>query len=164
MKIYIYLLVLLLFSCIGPEYMGPAQSSSEAEKNGVLIDRYIPNEKRVIINDEMFLIEDAWTSYYLPERYSKKINKLAYDFLIVLKKEKTGEMSTDNNFNLPLGYVKYNGKKYGFSVGVGESSGMLAVDFNSKKKANAGDTLSFTFKNSKMQKKINFIRKNNASH
>ena len=164
MKKLNYLLILLLSSCIGPEYMGPAKSSFEAEKNGVLIDRYIPNEKRVMINEEMYLIEDAWTSYYLPERYSKKINKLAYDFLIVLKKEKTGEISTDYNFDLPLGYVKYNGKKYGFSVGVGDSSGMLAVDFNSKMKANAGDTLSFTFKNSKSEKEINFIRIKNASH
>lgn len=159
MKKIIYILVLLLSSCIGPEYMGPAHSSFEAEKNDVLIDRYIPDEKQVMINDEMYLIEDAWTSYHLPERYSKKINKLTYEFLIVLKKEKTGEISTDYNFNLPLGYVEYNGKKYGFSAGVGDSSGMLALDFNSKMKANAGDTLSFTFKSSKSQKEINFIRR-----
>ena len=159
MKKLIYLILLLSISCIGPEYMGPPQSSAEAQKNGVLIDRYIPNQKRVMINEEIYLIEDAWTSYNLPERNSKKINRLAYEFLIVLRKEKTGEISTDYNFNLPLGYVKYNGKKYGFSKGVGDSSGMLAVDFISEKKGNAGDTLSLTFINIKNQKTIRFIKK-----
>ena len=87
MKIYLILLLTLLVSCVGPEYMGPPESSEEAKINGVLIHRYTPSDKRVKINDNYYIIEDAWTSYDLPERYSKNVNK-NFLILVVLLYEK----------------------------------------------------------------------------
>ena len=164
MKIKHILIAFLFVTCIGPEYTGPPKSSVEAKTNKVLINSYTPNHRRVMINDNYYLIEDAWTSFNLPERFSKKVNKKTYDFYVVLKDEKTGNLSTDYSFNLPKDYVKYNGKQYGYSIGVGDISGMLAVDFITEKKQIADDTLSFTLINSKSQQTLLFYKENNASH
>ncbi len=163
MKIYLILFLTLLVSCVGPEYMGPPESSEEAEINGVLIHRYTPSKKRVKINDNYYIIEDAWTSYDLPERYSKNVNKKAYEFFIVIKDDKTGKLSTDYSFTLPRENIIYNGIKYGYSIGVGDSSGMLAVDFISEKKQVADDTLSFTLINSNDEKTLLFYKEKSAS-
>lgn len=143
--------------------MGPPESSEEAEINGVLIHRYAPSEKRVKIDDNYYIIEDAWTSYNLPERYSKNVNKKAYEFFIVIKDEKTGKLSTDHSFTLPREHVIYNGIKYGYSIGVGDSSGMLTVDFISEKKQVADDTLSFNLINSNDEKTLLFYKEKSAS-
>ena len=124
--------------------MGPPQSSKEAEKNEVLIHRYTPSRDFVVINNKRYSIEDSWTSYRLPERNTHKINRKGFEFLIVLKDESTGELSTDHNFSLPIKNFIYKGKKYGYTNGIGNSSGMLAIDFRADLKPSADDTIQFS--------------------
>lgn len=164
MKIKLFLISIILVSCVGSEYMGPPKSSEEAEKNDVLINRYTPSNRHVMIKDNYYIIEDAWTGFNLPERFSKKVNKKIYNFFIVIKDEKTGKLSTDYSFSLPQEYVKYNGTKYGYSNSVSDLSGMLAIDFITEKKRTADDTLSFTLSNSGNQQTLLFYKKYNASH
>ena len=151
-------MILTFASCIGPEYKGPPKSSASAEKYNVLLNRYRPDKKRIRINDKNYEIVDSWTSFNLPERFSGTVHKRMYNFFIVLKDLETGKISTNYEFELPRDYIRYNGVEYGYAIGLGNSSGMLALDYLTEKKSTAEDTLSFTLFNKEGEEPLYFYK------
>ncbi len=158
MKIILIFIVLTLVSCIGPEYKGPPKSSTIAEENEVLLNRYRPDRKRIKINDKNYEIVDSWTSFNLPERFTGKVHKKMYNFFIVLKDLETGSISTSYEFELPRNYIKYSGVEYGYGIGLSDLSGMLALDYLTEKKSTAEDTLSFTLINKEGEQMLHFYK------
>jgi len=144
--------------------MGPPHSSVEAEENGVLIDRYKPNTRSFLIYGKIYLITDSWTGYFLPQRNTKKVFREGYDLFIVLKEKTPGGSSVKSIPVHLMDIFRYDGKKYGYTNGVGYQSGMLSVDFRSDLKPIADDTIHFTVFDDRGKQHVYFVKEKSASH
>ncbi|MBK8805411.1 MAG: hypothetical protein IPO21_01690 [Bacteroidales bacterium] len=145
-------------------------SSKSSEEQGLLLARYKPSQDKIVINGEAFLILDAWTSYwFLISKNSKTINKNMYEFLVLIRNEETGEYcklknefeyckTCENEFIHIRNFVEYNGKKYGYTNGVGKTNDFLSIDFISENKPIPPDTITFEFKNIDKSTVVNFIK------
>lgn len=60
-------------------------SSTESEKNGLLIDKYMPDEEYMSISNHHYKIVDAWTAYKFTTRDKKTIHKKNVAFTIILE-------------------------------------------------------------------------------
>ncbi len=158
-RLTVIALTFLLFSCSGMYPGGLALSLEEAEASGSLIAKYKASEKTVEIDGTEFLLAPSWTAYPLIDRRENTISKTAYSFLVPLKDKKTGALSTENQVWLPdHQFVKYNGKKYGNTIGVGIYTGMYSVDYLTENLPVSPDTISLTFESGVNSKTVLFTK------
>ncbi|MBK8809100.1 MAG: hypothetical protein IPO21_21735 [Bacteroidales bacterium] len=145
------------------------RSSMSSEEQGLLLAKYKPSQDKIMINGESFLILDTWTTYWFKTQFSKEINKNFYKFFVSIRNEETGKYcelkneneyckTCENEFIYIRNYVKYNGKKYGYTNGVGKTNDFLSIDFISENKPIPPDTITFEFKNIDKSTVVNFIK------
>lgn len=148
-----------IMGCVGniaPE----TRSSDEAEKDGLLIAKYAYPQSAVLLDDEEYIITDAWCSYRFASRNSTQINTGMYQFYVQMKHRKSGEFITSPSIGPePREKIEYLGKEYGYTNGIGLSPPGLSKDFITKNKPVPPDTITFKFNNTRQDDVIiNFIK------
>ena len=137
-------------------------NSDFAKKNGLLIAKYKSSQDRVLINGESYLFEDAFCTHYFKSRFSNEINYGMYEFLVLIKNEKTGMYNESAYKNVfPNDFVTYHGERYGFTnkIGItGLNGKFLSLFYDSEKKPSPPDTITFEFKNFEKSNFVSFVK------
>lgn len=155
----IIILVLTANSCTGIDTARPPKTSAESEQKGLLLSRYKASQDTVLVKGERYIIKDAWTTHWLKSRTSKEINTEFYEFYVSIENMETGKFSkTHDGKALPVENIKYKGERYGYTNGVGISSGLLSINFLTKNKPITPDTIILSFRNFNTVRDIYFTK------
>ncbi len=161
------LFLLVIISCDKfpgkTDYAGVPKSSKIAEKQGLLISKYLPSQKTVFIDGEKYEITDSWSSYRFRTKNSSEITKTNYEFLFDLRNVKTGkslidEKTTSTFLNKSVRNLE---KNYGYSIGIGIESRLLSINYLKKEKPISPEIIKIEFKNGSQRQCIEFKK---ASH
>lgn len=148
-KILLILLVFQLCSCEGifgiSDYAGSVININDAKKSKLLKNVYIPSKNKVIINSEEYEIIEAWTSYRFKTNKSKEINKVVYDFLIIIKNSKTKEIGLSARTTPDYSkFVKFYTTECTYCGGI--ETAKLMIQFDTKKTPNSLDFIKVGFR------------------
>ncbi|MEO4004255.1 hypothetical protein [Flavobacterium sp. CAU 1735] len=148
-KLLLILLIFQLNSCDGifgiSDYASPAKNINDAKKNNLLKNTYVSSKKKVIIDSEEYEIVEAWTSYRFKTNKSTEKNKSFYEFLIIIRNNKTKEVSLSARTTPTYSkFIKYYCKYF-------EASGSIETDklcllFDSKKFPDSPNIIKVGFK------------------
>ncbi|CEJ68353.1 hypothetical protein BN1195_00636 [Chryseobacterium oranimense G311] len=90
-KLFLILLCLVLFCCVGSDTEFLPQTVSEAKSRRLFIKEYLPTENKVIINQGEYQIVEAFTAFKFNSKNDQTINKNFFAFSVRIKNLKTGK-------------------------------------------------------------------------
>ena len=151
--LYKVLPLLVLFSCVGTDTAWFPDNIEEAKKDNLLINVYLPSQKKIDINGETYILENSFTCFKHMNSNDKKINESFFAFIIEGKNSKTGKNIESGN-NLILDYVNF----YSQQGGIHDSQ--LGITYDDISMREDLDTIKIGFLNAeKMEQTIYFTKK-----
>ena len=142
MKVTIlYISLIAIIACNGAgglkDYAGATSNIADAKKKKLLKNEYLPDKRRIIINNEEYEILEAWTSNRFISLKNKNKNEIIYDFLISVENVKTKEsfLSSDTESNYS-NYIKTYFEKWQ-SSGFGIETNKICISLYQNKGLNS---------------------------
>lgn len=156
MKKYLFIVLIIFFSCVGSDTEFLPQNISEAKKEKLLIAEYNPNTIKIKIDETEYVIEEAFTAFKYISKNNKNINKNFFAFILKIKNIK------NNNAGLSTNDQIYYNKFINFycdNCG-GIDSDNIVLIYNDLKDIKTLDTIKIGFRdNLNKEKLIIFDRK-----
>jgi hypothetical protein len=164
MKITIlYISLFAIIACNGAgglkDYAGATSNIADAKQKKLLKNEYIPDKRKVFINNEEYEILEAWSSDRFITVKNKNKNELIYDFLISVKNVKTNErflsFDTESHYS---NYIKTYFEKWKYS-GFGIETNKIRISLYKKKVPNEIDVIKMGFISNNKEVIVDFNKK-----
>lgn len=159
----LFISLFVIIACNGSgglkDYAGATSNIADAKKKKLLKNEYLPDKRRVFINNEEYEILEGWTSNRFISLKNKNKNKNIYDFLISVENVKTKEkfLSSDTEINYS-NYIKTYFEKWQYSGFVIETN-KIRISLYQNKVPNEIDVIKIGFFSNNKEVIVDFIKK-----
>ncbi|AKK73124.1 hypothetical protein OK18_11320 [Chryseobacterium gallinarum] len=156
MKKSLFIILIIFFSCVDSNTEFLPKNISEAVKEKLLIAEYKPNTSNIKINENEYIIEEAFTTFKYISKNNKNINKNFFAFVLKIKDIKSNNVGL--SLNDQMDYDKYI-NFYCDNCG-GIDSDNIVVIYNNLKTLKTLDTIKIGFKDKLNKEKLIIFKKN----
>lgn len=148
-KLILIVLVFLFYSCDGifgvKDFAGSTKNIEDAKKSKLLKNVYTSSKSKVLIDSEEYKIIESWTSYRYKTNKSNILNKDFFEFLIIIKNNKTKQLGLSPKTTPNLSkFVKIYEQSTIDIVGIVNNK--LSISYDAKKNPNSPNIIKVGFK------------------